>query len=120
MSGFDVLFPVAIVRFIFGYISFQTALCVTTIWLNCYFDIMTLTFVYAHSHLIYWGITSFEKVYIRRTTQILDTRTISQKLRAVFGPNWFIGFVLPFVRFFSEPEEDPIEWPDVKVIKHAL
>jgi len=117
MSYFDVFFPIAIVRFILGYVNFQTAVSVTTLWLLVYFDSLTTTFIYTHTSLIKWGLTSFEKVFIKKTTEIRDTRSLHQKIRSIFGRHWALGFFLP-VNFFYEPEEDPIEWPDIQVIRH--
>ncbi|XP_012940992.1 uncharacterized protein LOC106012476 [Aplysia californica] len=117
MSWVDVVFPVSIVRYLLGYVSFQVALSVTTLSSLVYFDALTTMFIYAHCCLISWGLTTFEKTFVRRSVEIKDTRTLNQKIRAVFGQRWIMGFFLP-TNFLYEPEEDPIEWPDIRVFKH--
>lgn len=117
MSYVDIVFFFAIIRWIFGYVSFQAALSVTTLSLLIYFDIITTMFIFTHGSLIRQGITSFEKVYLKKSLVIQDTRSLGGKLRAVFGKNWFVMLFIP-IHFFVEPEEDPVNWPYVKAIKN--
>ncbi|GFO26286.1 palmitoyltransferase [Plakobranchus ocellatus] len=116
MTYMDVLFPVAIVRFLLGYIPFQAALSVTTLTLLVYFDILAGTFIFAHAWLISRGLTSFEKAFLSHSLEIKDTRSLRQKIQSVFGPYWLASFFLP-VHFWTEPREDPVLWPDIQVFK---
>lgn len=117
MSYFDVFFPITIMRFILGYQSFLPALTVTTLTLLLYFDVITITFIYAHTCLIAWGLTSFEKAYLKSSLELKDTRSLQQKIQAVFGSYWALSIIIP-THFFFEPEENPIDWPYVQVNKH--
>ena len=119
MSYADVLFPIAIIRYLFGYISLHTAGSVITLTLLLYFDMLTTMLMVENWSLLSNGWTSFEKAYVKRSLEIRDTRTSVQRIRAVFGKRWILCFFIP-VHFFTEAEEDPIEWPDIKVFKHHL
>ncbi|KAK6960559.1 palmitoyltransferase [Biomphalaria glabrata] len=117
MSFLDICFPISVVRFLLGYVSFHVTLSVTTLTLLIYFDFLTLTFIGAHSYLIYKGTTSFEKAFLKSSLEIKDTRTLKQKIRAVLGPYWALTFIAP-THFVFEPEENPITWPSIVVSKH--
>ncbi|CAL1533221.1 unnamed protein product [Lymnaea stagnalis] len=117
MSYADIFFPFAIVRFILGYLSFHAALSVTTLSLLLYFDVLTVVFIYANCHLISSGLTAFEKAFLNRSLEIKDTRNLRQKIQAVFGAYWALGFILPTF-FVFEPAENPVDWPDIMVKKH--
>ena len=116
MTYMDVFFPLAIARFLFGYTQFQAALSVTTLTFLMYFDVLAGTFILDHARLISNGITSFERMFLRKSLEIRDTRTMGKKMRSVFGPYFSISFFLP-VHFLTEPQEDPVMWPDIQVFK---
>ncbi|GFR63318.1 palmitoyltransferase [Elysia marginata] len=80
MSYMDVFFPLAIARFLFGYVPFQAALSVTTLTFLVYFDLLAATFIYSHTLLISRGVTSFEVEYLKNSLEIRDTRTLGQKI----------------------------------------
>ncbi|KAH9492546.1 hypothetical protein Btru_025774 [Bulinus truncatus] len=117
MSYMDLCFPVSVIRYACGYVSFHTTLSVTTLTLLLYFDALTLVFMFSHAYLIWQGTTSFEKAFLNSSLEITDTRSLRQKIRAVLGPYWVLGFIFP-TNFCFEPEEDPITWPDIRVLKH--
>ena len=116
MSYIDILFPVALLRAVLGYLPMHIALTVTAVSFMVYFDGLAGLFIYAHTRLIHWGVTSFEKVFLRKSLEIRDTRNFGQKIRSVFGPYWPVYFILP-IHFFTEPQEDPVLWPDIEVFK---
>ncbi|RUS83524.1 hypothetical protein EGW08_008703, partial [Elysia chlorotica] len=114
MSYVDILFPVALLRSILGYLPLHIALTVTAVSFMVYFDGLAGLFIYAHTRLISWGATSFEKAFLRKSLEIKDARSLGLKIRAVFGPYWPVCFILP-IHFFTEPQEDPVLWPDIQV-----
>ncbi|GFO26285.1 palmitoyltransferase [Plakobranchus ocellatus] len=117
MAYVDVIFPVALMRSLLGYLPLHISLTVTAVSFMVYFDGLAGLFIYAHTRLISWGVTSFEKVFLRKSLEIKDTRTLRQKIRSVFGPHWPVCFFLP-IHFFTEPQEDPVLWPDIQVFKN--
>ena len=116
MSYVDIFFPVALLRAVLGYLPLHISLTVTAVSFMVYFDGLAGLFIYAHTRLISWGVTSFEKVFLRKSLEIKDTRSLKLKIRAVFGPYWPVCFIFP-IHFFTEPQEDPVLWPDIQVLK---
>uniref|UniRef100_A0A0B7A395 Palmitoyltransferase n=1 Tax=Arion vulgaris TaxID=1028688 RepID=A0A0B7A395_9EUPU len=117
ISYFDIFFPVAVLRFLFGYLSFHSVLTVTTLSFLIAFDVFTAFYLYLQCRLLSLGLTSFERSCLKSSLEIKDTRKLNQKIRAVFGRYWLLNFLFP-TYLILKPEEDPISWPDVRIIKH--
>nr|KAG5701283.1 hypothetical protein BaRGS_020645 [Batillaria attramentaria] len=118
MSAWDLLAPVCIVRWMFGFVSGLTCICVTVQTLLVYFILLILGFIHEHVMLISSGMTSFEVESLKSTVQIRDTRTLGGKFRATLGRHWLVNLVLP-MHWVWEAEEDPENWPSVKVFRHG-
>lgn len=117
ISYFDFLFPIAIIRYFGGFLPFHIVLSMVTLTLTIYFWFLTASLLHTHCRLICLGLTSFEKSSLKSSLEIKDIRRISKKLRAVFGRYWFINFIFP-LHFLTEPEEDPVHWPEIRIFKH--
>lgn len=117
MSYFDICFPVAALRWAFGYLSFHILLLMTTTTFLVIFICVTTTYLFSECRLISQGLTSFEKLCLKSSLEIKDTRRLNQKIRALFGRYWLLNFFFP-THFFLQPEEDPIYWPHIQIIKH--
>ncbi|CAG5119219.1 unnamed protein product [Candidula unifasciata] len=117
MSYSDIFFPVAVIRWIFGYLSFHTLLLMITVTFLIMFIFITTGYLFSEFRNISQGLTTFEKLCLKRSLEIRDTRRLNQKIRAIFGRYWLLNFVFP-THFFLKPEEDPIYWPHIQIIKH--
>ena len=106
----DVMFPFAILRALFGYISGSHALLIVLAWLLVAFLMLSISFVQRAYSWLVTSTTSFEQEY---KMNVLDTRDISEKLRSVFGKYWVLNFLIP-THFIFEVEEDPLRWPTIR------
>lgn len=106
----DVLFPIAIIRAMFGYLEASAALFVFLYWVLGFFMITAGSFFFECYQWIASGTTSFE---ISNKMIVHDTRSFQDKLRAVFGDYWMLNFIFP-VHFVFKPVEDPVAWPFIQ------
>jgi hypothetical protein len=67
--------------------------------------------------VVYWtrllkGTTLFED---ENGIRIQDTRTMTGKVKSVFGVWWWLGYLLPLqAHRWLKPAEDAVLWPDIK------
>lgn len=117
MSFLDLLAPIAVLRWILGYISLKVSLLICLETFLVYFLLLSTNFAAEHYDLIHNGLTSFENEKLNTARlRITDTRNLSNKLRAVFGQYWALNFLIP-LHFFFEPCEDPVNWPKLKITR---
>jgi palmitoyltransferase len=109
-SFFDVLFPVAIARYLLGYICLRYALFITLSWILITFLYWATSFLKIVVNLIMLGKTTFEA---DNKMELTDRRNLNDKLRSVYGKYWILNFVIP-LHFLYDPDDDPINWPFVK------
>ncbi|KAL4223703.1 Zinc finger DHHC-type containing 22 [Mactra antiquata] len=105
----DLFVPLAALRALFGYIEWSNVFIISLGWSLLFFLIISRTYTFIVLDLIRKGHTSFEQV---QKLGIIDTRPLSQKLRAVFGRYWALNFIVP-LHFVFEPMEDPVTWPTI-------
>lgn len=111
----DLLFPVAIIRAIFGYINLQIAILVFVGNMIAYFAYQSSMFLLDMTSLISRGITQFEEANIHGKKMIVaDKRSTEEKIASVFGKYWILNFVIP-LHFVLPPVEDPFSWPHTNV-----
>lgn len=103
----DLLFPIAIIRSLFGCISIESAFVITITWLLTAFLLWSISFLQCMSSLIKDGKTTFEKNF---KMELQDTRDLLGKIRSVFGYWWIVNFIAP-LHFVFEPIDDPVGWP---------
>ena len=111
LSYADIILPVTIVRVVFGYIHWLNLVLVSLIYSLIFFIPLTFSFL---QEIVVWvkdGTTRFEKTL---KLKVYDTRSLSEKIRSVFGYYWALDFLFPFMHFIYEPIEDPINWPYIK------
>ncbi|XP_060564161.1 putative ZDHHC-type palmitoyltransferase 2 [Ruditapes philippinarum] len=109
-SYFDLIFPIAITRAIFGYIDWIYACCIVLGWLLLLFLLIANTYLKIIVAGISTGKTSFEMDF---DIYITDTRGKKDKLMSVFGPHWKLNFFFP-LHFIYEPVDDTVRWPTIK------
>ncbi|XP_045173592.2 palmitoyltransferase ZDHHC20-B-like [Mercenaria mercenaria] len=109
-SYFDLFFPIAITRAIFGYIDRIFACYIVLGWLLLLFLLTANTYLKIVVALINTGKTSFEMDF---DINIKDTRSQEDKLKAVFGPHWKLNFLFPLHLIF-ESVDDAVRWPTIK------
>lgn len=107
---FDVLFPVAIVRCLLGYICWKNALFITLSWILIVFLYWASSFLKIVVNLIILGKTTFETEY---KMEVIDRRNLKEKIRSVYGNYWVLNFIIP-LHFIYEPIDDPVNWPHLK------
>ena len=117
MNWYDLCVPVGLLRWLTGYVSGRTVLCVVVQTLLSYFLLLTVGFANENVLLIYNGLTTFEVSSLKKTIELRDVRSISQKIRAVFGKYWLLNLFFP-LHWLWEAEEDPEHWPSIKVHRH--
>ncbi|XP_069132421.1 uncharacterized protein [Argopecten irradians] len=105
----DILPFVAFVRWIFGYSNFQVGIIVLGLWSLFLFLILSTAMAKESYECISKGKTSFE---VSNDVPIRDSRSQSDKIRAIFGKYWVLNFLLP-MHWVFEPEVDPVYWPTI-------
>lgn len=106
----DLLFPIAVIRALLGYIYWQCAVFMVLVWLLIAYLLWATSFLQIVINLITTGKTSFE---IDFKMEITDKRSLGDKLRSVFGHYWILNFIIPLHLVF-EPIDDPVKWPFIK------
>ncbi|OWF51477.1 probable protein S-acyltransferase 12 [Mizuhopecten yessoensis] len=61
------------------------------------------------------GVTSYE---FNNGIELEDSRSLLEKVRAVFGSYWLLNLIAP-VHFIFPPVVDPVNWPTISGIKRA-
>lgn len=106
----DFFFPVSILRAVLGYIEWLYALYILLGWICLAYLIWAVSFMHTVARLIKTGRTTFEEEY---KMEVMDTRNLQNKIRAVFGHYWLFNFIIP-VHFLFKPVDDPVKWPSIK------
>ena len=109
-SYFDLIFPIAITRAVFGYIDLIFACYIVLGWLLLAFLMIANTYLKIVFASIVTGKTSFEMDF---DIKIKDVRRKKEKLLSVFGPHWKLNFLFP-LHFIYEPVDDTVRWPTIK------
>ncbi|PVD31777.1 hypothetical protein C0Q70_07195 [Pomacea canaliculata] len=117
MAAFDLIAPVAVLRWLVGYLPGRTCLCIVVIYLLLYFLLLTSGFLHEQAALIRKGVTSFEVSNLKKSLELEETRCFRLKMRSVFGRYWALNLIVP-LHWVFETEEDPENWPHVKVHRH--
>lgn len=117
MSWWDVFAPFCLARWLLGYVPGMVCLCVAVQTLLVYFILLTLGFVHEHLTLIHKGLTSFEVSSLKKTIELRDTRRLAARFRSVLGRYWLLNLLFP-LHALLEAEEDPENWPSIKVYRH--
>ena len=117
MSGWDVLAPVCLARWLLGYVPGLVCACVALQTLLLYFLLLSAGFVREHLALTVRGLTSFEVSSLKKTLELRDVRGVAAKFRAVLGGYWLLNLLVP-LHWLLEAQEDPENWPSIKVYRH--
>ncbi|XP_076456537.1 uncharacterized protein LOC143290881 [Babylonia areolata] len=117
MTWFDLLAPVTLIRWALGYVSGMVCLCVWVQTLLIYFILLSFSFANEHVQLILKGLTSFEVTGLKKTVELRDSRKLGAKFRSVLGRWWLLSFLFP-LHWLWDAEEDPENWPSIKVYRH--
>ena len=117
MSWWDVFAPFCLARWLLGYVSGMICFCVVVQTLLLYFIVLTSGFAYEHISLIRKGLTSFEVSSLKKTIELRDTRGLAGRFRAVLGRYWLLNLLFP-LHWLLEAEEDPENWPSIKIYRH--
>ena len=110
LAFIDLLPPCTLVRAILGYIEWKEVVLLMLAYLLIAYNMWSISFLRDLTGLIREGRTSFEASL---KVKVIDTRSLKEKLRSVFGYYWVLNFLFP-LHFIWEPIEDPINWPSVK------
>lgn len=106
----DFIFPIAVIRAVFGYIDFKYAICIVLGWLLLALLAWAISFFKIVINLVTVGKTTFE---IDFNMAVTDTRSLGDKIRAVYGHYWILNFIIPLHSVF-DPIDDPVRWPTIK------
>ncbi|GFO05958.1 palmitoyltransferase [Plakobranchus ocellatus] len=110
-SYWDYVWPVNVARAVLGYLPLAY-LHLTSVSLGVIVLLVFSVFMLvAHMNLVLRGVTSFE---FDAKVKIIDTRSLTGRMRAVMGKNWGISLLLPGYTL-SAPLDDPVYWPDIKI-----
>ncbi|XP_060073018.1 palmitoyltransferase ZDHHC6-like [Ylistrum balloti] len=100
---------------IFGHSDYHTGVLILVWWaLGIFFAIGAFQFIDLVLE-IPEGVTSYE---FSSGIELDDSRSLFEKIRAVFGEYWLLNFLVP-VHFIFPPVVDPINWPTISGIKRA-
>ena len=118
VSYWDLFAPVSLVRACFGYSSFTTANTMFIFTFNLLFVILSSAFLHEQFDLIMLGITQFEQKKVDTNRLVIsDPRRTNEKMKAVFGHNYVISLLVPFMHIVYLPHENPFEWPEHKIYR---
>lgn len=107
---YELFYPVAIIRGLFGYVTFRDAFLIILGWMLLIYLIFSS---YSLCKVYKWIITGNTSYEIVNNIDIYDSRDKSGRLRAVYGRYWLLNFLFP-MHFIYEPIDDPISWPTFK------
>lgn len=110
------IFPfVTFVMNLFGHSDFHTGVLILMWWGQGFFLLLGAFQLIDLLQEIPEGISSFE---FGKGIELSDSRTLLEKIRAVFGKYWLLNFVLPVHTIFP-PLVDPVNWPTISGIKRS-
>ncbi|XP_041361712.1 palmitoyltransferase PFA3-like [Gigantopelta aegis] len=113
MTYVDLFAPCAVLRCIIGSTSLPVVIYICLASSHLYCILLGTKFVVEHLYLVTKGLTTFENNPRRKGLRVVDTRTVNDKFRSVFGKYYLMNWLMPTHRFFP-PVEDPVNWPTVK------
>lgn len=111
VSYVDLFYPIAVIRGMFGYVTFVDMILIVLGWMllgYLIFSVFTLQNVF---RLITTGMTTFEVV---NHIDVEDVRDVKGCLRAVYGRYWACNYIFP-LHFFYDPIDNPFTWPYLKI-----
>ncbi|XP_060072441.1 uncharacterized protein LOC132552295 [Ylistrum balloti] len=109
-DGYIDLLPfVAFIRWLFGYSNFRVGVIVLGLWFLAMLVVLTTSMMNDSRKWVIQGKTSYE---VDNNIPIRDTRTVGDKIRAVYGQYWLLNFMVP-MHWMFQPEIDPVNWPTI-------
>ena len=114
-SWTDLIFPVTIIRWIFGYVQGLHCILIIHLYTNLLFLALGLSYFPSQMVLMTDGRTVFEEF---KKIPIKINNTFSQNLKSVFGDFWALNFIFPMVLILRQ-RDDGIHWENVKIDHNA-
>lgn len=109
-SYFDLIFPLAFARAMFGFIDWKFPFLIVLGWMLLILLRWATFFFSSVMELIKSGKTTFEK---DNKMELTDTRDLLGKLRSVYGNYWLLNYLVPLHVWF-DPIDNPIRWPYIR------
>ncbi len=107
----DIILPITVGRWGFGRISNLDTIMVTMLYSVTWFALTSLGFLLEQAKIIQHGTTSFEE---DNNIKIINTNSIEDNIRGVFGEHWLLNFILPLHLIYPN-RDDGVHWRNVKV-----
>lgn len=105
-SYVDLFLPLTLARFVLGYTDVRAFVLMTIEWSLMCFVFFSVVFFVEQMVLVSRSLTTFEN---ENKMKLKDSRDLNGRIRAVFGENWPLHFLVPLHTIY-EPEEDGINW----------
>lgn len=111
-SWSELLFPVSIIRCMFGYTKVSHALLIFHAFTEPFFGF--IGFVYFTSQVVMSadGKTLYEVV---KKVPIKNKNTINTNMKSIFGDCWVLNFLFPMTLIFRQ-RDDGIHWDNIKIV----
>ncbi|XP_069140646.1 palmitoyltransferase ZDHHC15-like [Argopecten irradians] len=114
-SALEILPFVTFIRNVFGQSNYHTGVLILVWWgLGMFLVIGAFQFIDLLLE-IPEGVTAYE---FNSGIELEDSRTLMEKIRAIFGKYWLLNFLVP-VHFIFPPIVDPVNWPTIAGIKRG-
>ena len=114
MSYSDLFAPCALLRCIVGRTSLSVVIYICMMSAHIYCILLGTKFVVEHIYLVMKGITTFENNPKRKELRVVDTRSVGDRIRSVFGRYYLVNCLIPTHWIFPSVE-NPISWPNIKI-----
>jgi len=110
-SWLDLLLPVTLVKWIFGYISSFNFILILFCFIDLFFAAEGFRVFIVQIIMIYKGVTLFE---LKRFRPVRNLNNADRNFRSVFGAKWALNFLWPLPWKFPQ-EGDGHHWPGTQL-----
>lgn len=114
-SWYDVIFPITLWRWLFGYIKGINCLLIVHIYTEFVFGIIGFIYFTSQMTISGSGKTLFE---VAKKVPIRNMNSINRNMKSVFGDFWGLNFLFPMTLIFRQ-RDDGIHWDGVKIDHNA-
>ena len=110
-SAIDLFLPATVTRWFIGCTTGFDTLMVCLLYSLVWFCFTSLGFFIEQARLVTSGVTSFE---IDNRIKIVNTNSINDNIRGVFGKKWLLNFIFPAHTLYKE-RDDGVHWNNIKI-----
>ncbi|XP_013383975.1 palmitoyltransferase ERF2-like [Lingula anatina] len=112
ISYWDLNIVVALIRFIFRYISLYKLIEISLIYSMMIIGFLAGGFLNEQVRIVRKGISQYEYAF---DLKVINRNSTSRNIQSVFGDYWAINLLFPAHWLFPNDIDDGVSWPGVKV-----